>query len=605
MCGIFGYTGTREASPLLLDGLRTLEYRGYDSAGIFVPGHEVAKAVGAIDNLAEILPEMSGSSGIAHTRWATHGEPSVPNAHPHTADSKKLWMVHNGIIENYQELKRELSSLGHSFHTKTDSEVLVHLIEEIQKEVDTLEEAVTNALKRVRGTYGIAVMFTDEPDKIVVARMGSPIVLGIGNGEHIVASDPSAILKHTKNVVYLNDGEMAVLTPKTYRVLTLDRAELKRKPDTIEWDVEQVQKGGHEHFMLKEIMEGPEVLRNTARGRLIPEDGMVKLGGLEDVADKLAKIKRIILVACGTASYACLTGKYMLEEYAGIPTEVEIGSEFRYRKMVLDKDAAVIAISQSGETADTLASVKEAKRKGLLTLGIVNAVGSTIARETDAGVYNHAGPEISVASTKAFLSQLEVLAMLTIFLGRQRILSLSGGQKLSKELLALPEKVQSILDRHKQIKSIAKRLNKYDDFYFIGRKYSLPVAYEGAIKLKEISYIHAEGYGAGEMKHGPIALIEDSFPTVAIAPQDSVYEKTFSNIEETKARNGKVFAIATEGDEMIKTVADEVFYVPTAHEMVTPILTTVPLHLFAYYMALERGHNIDKPRNLAKSVTVE
>lgn len=606
MCGIFGCVGVKQAGPVLLEGLRSLEYRGYDSAGIFIPGNEAVKAVGVIANLAEKHPEkLTGGSGIAHTRWATHGEPNEVNAHPHRGHTDKLWLVHNGIIENYKELKEELTKKGHTFLSDTDTEVLAHAIEVAYKDTDILEEAVSAALKRVRGTYGIAVMHNDEPDKIVVARMGSPIVLGIGDGVYFVASDPSAIIKHTKDVVYLNDGEMATLTPSGYKVLTLDMKNLDRMPDTIEWDTEQVQKGGYEHFMLKEIMEAPEVLKNSVRGRLIPKNGVVKLGGLERVVDTLAGIKNVSIVACGTASYAGMIGRYMLEEYGDVHAEIDIASEFRYRNARFDKDTAVLAISQSGETADTLASIKEAKQKGLLTLGVVNVVGSTIARETDAGIYNHAGPEISVASTKAFLSQVEVLALLTIFLGRQRTMSLKTGQEIIQEIELLPKKAKKVLEQCKSIHGLAKKYKDYHDFFYIGRKYSFPVSYEGAIKLKEISYIHAEGYGAGEMKHGPIALIDKNFPTVAIVPKDSVCEKTISNIQETKARGGLVLAVATEGDTEITELVDDVIYVPKTHEMLSPILTTIPLHLFAYYMALENGRNIDKPRNLAKSVTVE
>ena len=583
-----------------------MEYRGYDSAGIFVPGHEPVRAVGAIVNLEQKVPrDLDGTSGIAHTRWATHGAPTEANAHPHRGASDKLWIVHNGIIENYRELKDELAASGHTFRSETDTEVLAHAIEAAYENAGSLESAVTTALKRVRGTYGIAVMHTDEPDKIVVARMGSPIVLGISEGSYFVASDPSAILPHTKDVVYLEDGELATLTPSGYQVMSLALEQLVRTPSTIEWNIEQVQKGGFAHFMEKEIFEAPEVLENSARGRLLPDESGVKLGGLEDVARRLKKIKRIAIVACGTASYAGVIGRYMLEEYAGLHAEVDIGSEFRYRNALLDGDTAVLAISQSGETADTIASVKEAKARGLLTLGIVNVVGSTIARETDAGVYNHAGPEISVASTKAFLSQLEVLALFTIFLGRQRTLSKETAEALIREIKTLPEKARRVLAHADSVRALAKKYKSYRDFFFIGRKYSFGAAYEGAIKLKEISYIHAEGYGAGEMKHGPIALIDTSFPTVAIIPRGSVYEKTFSNIEETKARSGTVIAVATEGDALIKTVADDVLYVPATHEMLSPILTTIPLHLFAYYMALENGREIDRPRNLAKSVTVE
>ncbi|MCH7756533.1 glutamine--fructose-6-phosphate transaminase (isomerizing), partial [Patescibacteria group bacterium] len=503
MCGIFGYTGRENATGILLEGLRTLEYRGYDSAGIYVSGAGCAKAVGAVINLThKIDNNFVGTSGIAHTRWATHGPPIEQNAHPHSDCSGTLWIVHNGIVENYKELKKELHKKGHTFKSQTDSEIIVHTIEEELKQTKSFEKAVMLSLKKIRGTYGIAVISKSTPDTIIVARMGSPIVLGIGADAHFVASDPSAILKHTKHVVYLDDGEMAVLSPTSYNIFTLDYKQLTKKPEHIEWDIGHAQKGGFEHFMLKEIMEGPEVLINSARGRVLIEDGTAKLGGLEDVADKLKTINRLIIVGCGSAYYAGLVGKYMLEEYAHIPVEVEIGSEFRYRDMSLDKHTAVLAISQSGETADTLASIKEAKRKGLLTLGIVNAVGSTIARETDAGVYNHAGPEIGVASTKAFLSQIEVLSLFTLFLGRQRGLTLTDGKLLAKEIGKLPEKVQMILEQRDAIQLIADAYSSYENFLFMGRKYNFPIAYEGALKLKEVSYVHAEGYGAGEMKHG-------------------------------------------------------------------------------------------------------
>jgi len=606
MCGIFGYTGNKEAVPILLDGLRTLEYRGYDSAGLFTSSGGVKKAIGSVNNLADLFrTKTSDTTGIAHTRWATHGEPTEKNAHPHSDCSGSLWMAHNGIIENYAKLKENLEKKGHIFLSDTDSEVLVHLIEEKLKNTETLEEALTKALALVSGTYGIILTHKNTPNQILVARMGSPIVLGIGDGEHIVASDPSAILRHTKDVIYLDDGELGILTPTSYRIFGLDHKELKRSPDTILWDLDAVQKSGYPHFMLKEIMEEPEVLKNSARGRIVLKDGTAKLGGLEDVSKQLKKIKRIVIVSCGTAYYAGMVGKYMLEEHAGITVDIEAASEFRYRNMPFNKDTALLVVSQSGETADTLASLKEAKRKGMLTLGIVNAVGSTIARETDAGVYNHAGPEIGVASTKAFLSQLEVFALLALFLGRQRGMSLEAGKTLAKELLSLPEKVQTILTNQKEIKRLARKYVKYDNMFYIGRKYNFPIAYEGALKLKEISYIHAEGYSAGEMKHGPLALIDETFPTVAIALSDSVYSKMISNIEEIKTRRGRVLAIATEGNHDIANIADDVIYIPEVSETLSPLLSIIPLQLFAYYIGVERGHDVDKPRNLAKSVTVE
>ncbi len=609
MCGIVAYTGKREASSILIDGLRSLEYRGYDSAGIFLAGQGVFKAIGPVNNLAEKLEKVvtgfSSRSGISHTRWATHGVPSLANAHPHSDQFGKVWIVHNGIIENHKELKREMVSLGYRFVSETDSEVVAHLIADNLKRVKTIEEAVNQALKKIIGTYGLAIMYDEEPSKIVAARMGSPLVVGLGQGENFIASDPTPILRHTKDVIYLNDGEMAVITPDKYSIFNIDNVEVKRIPDQIDWSVEEVQKGGYDHFMMKEMMEAPEVVKNTLRGRLLVEDGLAKLGGLESVRDKLREIKRIIIVGCGTAYYSGLVAEYMLEEYASIPVEVEVGSEFRYRKPIIDEHTMLLAISQSGETADTLEAIREAKRKGALTIGIVNVVGSTIARETDAGVYNHAGPEIGVASTKAFISQLTALAILTLFLGRQRQMSLVIGQRIAKELLELPEKIEKILKNREDIKSLALKYSEFKDFLYLGRKYNYAIAYEGALKLKEISYVHAEGCGAGEMKHGPIAMIDENFPTVAVALRDSVYEKMISNIQEVKARRGRVLAVGTEGDLELANLADDVIYVPKTLEMLSPILAVIPLQFFAYYFAVLQGLNVDKPRNLAKSVTVE
>lgn len=606
MCGIFAYTGTKPASPYLLDGLRTLEYRGYDSAGIFVPRSGVHKAVGAVDNLARQVGEvLPGTAGIAHTRWATHGLPTEENAHPHTDEHGRIYLVHNGIIENYKELREELIALGHTFHSKTDTEVLAHLVGLYRENAPDLTHAVTQALKRVRGTYGIAVMDHDDHGTIVVARMGSPIAIGVKDGEYVIASDAAPILRHTKDILYLEDGECAEIAPTGYRVFTLDHAPLEKTPDPIDWDVEDVKKGGYPHYMLKEIMEIPDVLTNTARGRVHEEIGEIKLGGLADHKDKLRELERLVIVGCGSAYYAGLAGKMMIEELAGIPVEVEIASEFRYGKVLHHGNAAVLAVSQSGETADTLACVREAKARGYLTLGVVNTVGSTIARETDAGVYNHAGPEIGVASTKAFISQVEVLALIALYLGRQRGLSKDTVRALGTELRALPDKVRTILAGHEHIRRLAEDFIGYDDFLYIGRKFNYGAAYEGALKLKEVSYAHAEGYGAGEMKHGPIAMIDEWFPTVAIAPRDSVYEKNRSNIEEIRARSGRVLAVATEGDEEIKQLASDVLYIPETQEIFTPILASIPLQLFAYYQGVLRGYNVDRPRNLAKSVTVE
>ena len=606
MCGIFAYTGEKNASEVLLNGLISLEYRGYDSAGIYLPESGAIKARGAVNELRKKVPaNFPGKSGIAHLRWATHGEPVERNAHPHVDCTGEIWVVHNGIIENFKELKRALEKDGHTFTSDSDTEVLAHLVEKHLKIEKDFEKAAFASLNEVRGTYGIALQYKGEPDKLIAARMGSPIVIGLGNGEHFIASDPSPILPHTRTVVFLEDGEVAVLTPKKHSIFKLDASKVKRDSMEIEWNAEEAQKGGYEHFMLKEIMEGPEVIRNTLRGRLIVDKGDVKLGGLEAVKKELAGIERLIIVACGTAYYAGAVGEYMIEEHTGIPVEVDLASEFRYRKPVLNKKTAVLAISQSGETLDTLEAMREGKRRGALTLGIVNTVGSTISRETDAGVHNHAGPEISVASTKAFLSQLTALSLFTLFLGRQRKMSEAEGRDITSELEALPAKVQKILDKHEEIQKMAQKYVKSRDFLYIGRRYNYPVAFEGAIKLKEISYIHAEGCGAGEMKHGPIAMIDNNFPTMALATSDSVYEKMVSNIHEIKARKGPVIAIATEGDEEIAKLADDVIYVPKTIEMLSPILNVIPLQLFAYYFAKEKGLNVDRPRNLAKSVTVE
>lgn len=606
MCGIIAYTGNRQARDLLLDGLRALEYRGYDSAGVYVTSAGLVKAVGPVAELAARVPkDFAGTCGIAHTRWATHGAPKEVNAHPHVDDQAEIVIVHNGIIENYKELKEKLMSLGHTFVSDTDSEVVANLIAEKKKTAGTLEKAVVESLKDLRGTYGLAIMSKDEPEKIIAARMGSPLVLGIGDGENFIASDPTPIMRHTKNVIYLNDGEIAIVTPRSYDIFTLEGGSITRAPEAIDWSVEAASKGGHEHYMLKEILEVPEVIENTLLGRLILEDGMAKLGGLIDVAEKLKNVKRLIIVGCGTAYYAGLVGEYLIESLARIPVEVEIASEFRYRSPVLEEGTAVLAISQSGETLDTLEAIREAKRRGALTLGIVNVVGSTIARETDAGVYNHAGPEISVASTKAFVSQLTVLSLLAVHLGRTRGMSIEEGRSVTQALAKLPDQVRSILKNKDAIETIAESFVNVRDVLYIGRKWNYPTALEGAIKLKEISYIHAEGYGAGEMKHGPLAMIDENFPTVAIAPRDSVYEKMVSNIEEIKARNGKIFAIVTEGDTDISQRADYSFMIPATVEQLSPVLAVVPLQLFAYFIAKKKGLPIDKPRNLAKSVTVE
>ena len=609
MCGIVAYLGKKEASPLILEGLKRLEYRGYDSAGISVADKNnkitTLKTVGKIDNLVSLAEKRKpkGCWGIGHTRWATHGRVSKENAHPHWDCRKNIFLVHNGIIENYRELKEKLTKEGHKFLSETDTEVLAHLIEKFFR--SNLEEAVIKALKLIKGTYGLAVISRNDPEKIVAARNSSPILVGVSDGEGIVASDASAILAHTKKVVYLNDGEIAIITPKGISFTNLARENLLKKAEVLEWNLEKAQKAGYPHFMLKEIFEQPEALKNSMAGRLIEKEGLAKLGGLENIQDKLREVERLIIVACGTAYFAGLAGEYMLEEYAGIPVEVEFASEFRYRKPILDKKTALLCISQSGETADTLAALKEVKRKGILTLGIVNVVGSTISRETEAGVYNHIGPEMAVASTKAFTSQLCVLALLALFLARQRQMSLVMGQRIAKEIKRLPDLVEKILKQAPLVKKLAKKYYQSKNFLFLGRKYNYPIALEGALKLKEISYIHAEGYGAGEMKHGPLALIDKNFPTFGLAFSDSVYEKMISNLEEIKARGGPILALATEGNKEIKKITQDIIYLPKTLEMLMPILSVVPLQLFAYYCSVLKGLDVDKPRNLAKSVTVE
>jgi len=613
MCGIVGYIGKQNATPVLLDGIKTLEYRGYDSAGLAVlqPEYQEVKSiksVGRVANLENKLQSISGNLGIVHSRWATHGGVTEENAHPHTDCAQNIWLVHNGIIENYKELKNELVVKGHKFLSETDTEVLTHLVEaesEKLKAKNNLEEAVRKALKKVKGTYGLAIIDRREPEKLIAVRNFSPLLLGVGRKEYIVASDAAAVIRHTKRVIYLNDGEMAILTPRDHKIITLDNQAIAREPEELEWSMEHAQKSGYPHFMLKEIFEQPEAIENSIRGRLIPEIGMAKLGGLEVIKNKLRHIDRIQIAACGTAYLAGRVGEYMLEEYAGMPVEVDLASEFRYRKPVFGKNDLMMVISQSGETADTLAALREAKEKGVLTAGIVNVVGSTLARETDAGVYQHVGPEIGVASTKAFTSQVAILSLLTLFLGRQRSMSLVMGERIAKEIQKIPELMRSVLSQSKEIERIARKYNKFNNFFYLGRKYNLPVALEGALKIKEIAYVHAEGYGAGELKHGPIAMIDEAFPSMVIALKDSVYDKVVSNIQEIRARKGPVIAIATEGDKDMEELADDVIYIPKTLEMLSPMLAVIPLQLFAYYVGVARGYDVDKPRNLAKSVTVE
>jgi len=582
----------------------------HNSAGlaVFVPEKKkifCLKKVGKITNLEEefLKSPVYGNPFIMHTRWATHGSVTEQNAHPHWDCTKNIFLVHNGIIENYKELKEKLIKEGHRFTSETDTEVLCHLIEKYFK--GNLEEAVRLALKEVIGAYAIAVICEKDPEKIVFARYGSPLLIALGEGENFLASDAPAILAFTRKVIYLDDGEMGYITKDDVKIFDLNQVKKEKTSHLIEWTLEEAQKGGYEHFMLKEIMEEPEAIENALRGRVIESEGRAKLGGLERIEDKIKEIERLKIIGMGTALLAGKVGEYMIEEYAEIPVEVENASEFRYKKFLPQKGEAILAISQSGETADTLFAIKEAKKKGALTLGIVNVVGSSIAREVEAGVYNHAGPEISVAATKSFVSQLTVLALLTVFLGRQRNMSLVMGKRILEELKKLPNLARQILNQKEKIATVAKKYKDYKNFLFLGRKYNYPIALEGALKLKEISYLHAEGYPAGEMKHGPIALIDENFPTVAICPSDSVYEKMISNLEEIKARKGKIFAIATEGNKEIEKLVDDVFFIPKTLEMLTPILSVIPLQLFAYYVAVLLGKDVDKPRNLAKSCTVE
>ncbi len=612
MCGIVGYVGSRRAEDVLVEGLRRLEYRGYDSAGVVTLHGNDLKTVKTVGKVAVLIDALSrtplnGSIGIAHTRWATHGEPTNENAHPHLDCRGGIAVVHNGIIENYAVLKRELESRGHHFRSETDTEIITHLIEE-HSQVMSFSDAFFVALGQLTGTFGIAALAVSDPRKIFVARRGSPLVLGLGarRDEFFVASDPSAILAYTRDVIYLEDDEAAIVSESGVETFSLDQIKKEKTIETIQWSIQEIERGRFPHFMLKEIFEQPEVIIGATRGRLDSKNGRAVLGGLSDVADRLRDVERLTIVACGSAYLAGSVGEYMLEEYAEIPTETEIGSEFRYRRPIIDpKREAVIAVSQSGETADTLGALREAKSKGALALGIVNVVGSTVARETDIGIYTHAGPEIAVASTKAFLAQLTVLSLLTVFLGRQRRMSQATGERIIEELAALPTKIERVLAQNDRIKVFAKKYAHYSSALYLGRKYNAPVAQEGALKLKEIAYVHAEGYAAGEMKHGPIALLDKSFPVVAIVTKDSVYEKMRSNLEEVRARNAPILALASEGDEEILRLTDDVLYVPRTIEILSPILNTIPLQLFAYHMAVARGLDPDRPRNLAKSVTVE
>jgi glutamine---fructose-6-phosphate transaminase (isomerizing) len=610
MCGIVGYVGLKTASPLLIEGLKRLEYRGYDSAGVATlngKGLETRKAVGKIAKLEEAVQSepVSGKIGIGHTRWATHGAPNECNAHPHHDCTDSIAVVHNGIIENATPLRKQLEARGHTFRSETDTEVLAHLIEAASEEGQPLEDAVIDALRLIEGTYGIAVISTRDPGKIVCARKGSPLLLGLGEGENYIASDVAAILAHTRQVVYLDDGEMGVITKDGYEVLDLNAKRVRKGVSRIDWDLDQIEKGGYDHFMLKEIFEQPQTVQNTMRGRLVLEEGFSKLGGLNLTREELIDIDHIVITACGTSWHSGLIGEMMIEEHARIPTETEYASEFRYRNPIVTPKTLCIVISQSGETADTLAAMREAKRRGAKTLGLVNVVGSTIAREDNGGIYLHAGPEIGVASTKAFTSQVIALALLTLKLGRLRNMSVVKGREVAQAMLDLPGQIQSILDRAHEIEAIAERFKNATNFLYLGRGYNFPVALEGALKLKEISYIHAEGYPAAEMKHGPIALIDADMPVVFVAPHDSVFDKVTSNVQEVKARGGRVIALTSRAEPSLAGKIDFEFRIPETIDMLYPILAAIPLQLLAYYIAAKRGFDVDQPRNLAKSVTVE
>jgi glucosamine--fructose-6-phosphate aminotransferase (isomerizing) len=610
LCGIIGYVGHKQIVPLLVDGLKRLEYRGYDSAGIAIQCdgevriEKISGKISALEALVSKL-DLKGTSGIGHTRWATHGEPTTLNAHPHVDCTGKIAVAHNGIIENFGLLKDLLLKEGHTFRTDTDTEVLAHLIERFHVPGSPIEKAVKKALGMVQGTYGLAVICADEPRKIVAARKGSPLVLGVGNDEYFVASDVAALMCHTRDVVYMDDGEVAVVTPEGFTMAKSDDQEVKKEVEKITWSLEAAEKGGFPHFMLKEIFEQPASIRNALAGRVLSDRGRAHLGGLNLSDEEIKGISRIVITACGTSWHAGLIGEYMLEEYARVPVEVEYASEFRYRDPVLDPTTLVVVISQSGETADTLAAMREATQRGCKVLGICNVVGSTIAREAAGGIYLHAGPEIGVASTKAFTCQVVVEMLLTMHLAGVRLDRFEAGPRIARALLELPGQVEGILRRSDAIKQVALEYSTHNNFLYLGRGYNFPVALEGALKLKEISYIHAEGYPAAEMKHGPIALIDDKMPVVVIAVKDNAYEKIMGNVEEVKARGGRILAIASEGDEEIARKVDHVIYIPATLPALTPVLSAIPLQVLAYHIAVLRGCDVDQPRNLAKSVTVE
>ncbi len=612
MCGIVGYIGKRNALPVIIDGLKRLEYRGYDSAGFTILNDNdvyiTVKKAGRVADLEESIDynKYIGNIGIGHTRWATHGEPTDVNAHPHFCMEETIILVHNGIIENYKSIKQKLESEGYKFKTETDTEILANLINYNYKNTKDFVKAVQLSLAGVEGTYGIACLCNNEKDKIIAARKGSPLLLGVGEEEFIIASDASAVLSYTRNVIYLNDGEMAIVTKNSHILRTIEDVEILRDIEVLDLQLEQIEKGGYDHFMLKEICEQPESIQNTFRGRINFDTGVAKLGGLEKVLPQMLNAKRFIITACGTAWHAGLIGEYLIEQYCRIPVEVEYASEFRYRRPIINRDDVIIAISQSGETADTLAALREAKKFGATTIGIVNVIGSTIAREVDAGTYIHAGPEIGVASTKAFTSQLMSLALITMMLAREKSTLFSATlREMAQELKQIPEKIKRMVERKDEYKLVAESFKDSKNFYYLGRGVNFPVALEGALKLKEISYIHAEGYPAAEMKHGPIALIDENMPVVFIAPKDRTYDKIISNIEEVKSRKGRIIALASEDDENIKNYADYILRVPRTLGLFAPIINIIPLQFLSYYIAVMRGNDVDKPRNLAKSVTVE
>ncbi len=608
MCGIVCYVGDKEAKPILVDGLKQLEYRGYDSAGLAILNGDRVNFYRSVGKIVELEKKINGlrikgTTGIAHTRWATHGEPTEANAHPHRDQKENVFVIHNGIIENYLFLKKRLQKDGIVFRSETDTEVLAQLIG-MHFQGD-LGEAVRKTMALVEGTFGMAVIHKDVPGQIVIARRGSPLIIGVGDDGHFAASDVSAMVRYTKKVVHLQDNEMAVLTPDGFSITTAQAKAIERDAETVEWRVEDAELNGFPHYMLKEIYEQPETIENAIRGRLEPGEGVPKLGGIMPVWERLKDCRHLVIVACGTSYYAGCIGRYVFEKLTEIDVEVELASEFRYRKLNFPPNTFIIALSQSGETADTLAAIREAKRKGASLLGIVNVVGSSISRVTEAGVYNHAGPEVGVASTKIFTSQLTILTLMALLLGRHQNLSLTEGVEAIRALQALPDQVRSILSQDNHIRAIAEKYSRCANWLFLGRKFNYPLAMEGALKLKEVSYIHAEGYAAGEMKHGPIALINPDMPTVAIIPKDDMYEKMISNINEIKSRKGPVVAIVTQGDDKVGEMVDDVIEIPPALDYLNPILAVVPCQLLAYHCADILKRDIDKPRNLAKSVTVE